>query len=133
MADMIGGTELKAAGLVAADTNHTAVEVGTCAFAVRMAWTACEVASSDELYHVIVEANTEAATSTWTKIGHLACLGAAAVTGGVTATAATGEIKAAFYNPYDYQIRLATYVNGTIATGINFSAKMFPVENLSVI
>lgn len=133
MADMIGGIELKAAGLVAADTNHTAVEVGTCAFAVRLAWTACEVASNDELYHILVEANTEAATTTWTRIGHLACLGASQVTGGVTATAATGEIVAGFYNPNNYQIRLSTYVNGTIATGINFSAKMFPIENLSII
>lgn len=126
-----GAISLKAAGLVAADTNHTGVMVRTAEFAVRMAWTACEIASNDEFYLVQVEANTAAATSTWTKIGVLFAGGAAAVIGGATATTATGEVTQGFRNPYGYQVRISTYVNGAIATGINYSADLFPIEALS--
>ena len=125
-----GAISLKAAGLVAADTNHTAVMTRASAFAIRFAWTACETASTDELYVVVVEANTAAATSTYTRIGTLFVGGHTNVIGGAGTTAATGEYMQAFYNPYGYQVRISTYVNGTIATGINFSADLFPIQTL---
>lgn len=132
MADMIGGIELKAAGLIAASANQTAVEVGKCAFTIRLAWTAAEIASNDELYLIFVEANTEAATTTWTRLGIVAALGATEVLATSGDSAATGEIIASFRNPYDYQIRLATYVSGAIATGLNYSAKLFPQNNVLI-
>lgn len=128
---LLGGTELKAAGLIAADTGHTAIAMGHSVFAVQMDWTACEIATGDEFYMVTVEANTESATSTWTNIGVLAVLGATAVVGGEGDAPATGSARGAFFNPYNHQVRLKTWVNGTIATGINFSAKAYPIESLS--
>lgn len=133
MTAQLGAISLKAAGLVAADTNHTAVTPNTAAFAVRFAWTACEIASNDELYVVVVEANTAAATTTWTRLGTLFVGGATEVTGGSGDTATSGEYTQGFYNPYGYQVRISTYVNGTIATGINFSADLFPIETLQYI
>jgi hypothetical protein len=128
---MIGGIALKAAGLVAADTNHDAVRVGHGPFCIRAAWTAAEIASNTELYIVVVEANTLAATDTWTQIGVLLVAGATEVIGGIADAAASGAVKGGFVNPYDNQIRLRTYVNGDIATGFNFSADAFPIENLA--
>jgi hypothetical protein len=128
---LLGGTELKAAGLIAADTGHAAIAMGHSVFAVQMDWTACEIATGDEFYMVTVEANTEAATSTWTNIGVLAVLGATALVGGEGDAPATGNVRAAFFNPYNHQVRLKTWVTGTIATGINFSAKAYPLESLS--
>jgi hypothetical protein len=128
---LLGGTELKAAGLIAADTAHTAISMGHSVFTVQMDWTACEIVSNDELYIVTVEANTEAATTTWTNIGYLAVLGALEVNAGEGDAPATGSLRGAFFNPYNHQVRLKTWVNGTIATGINFSAKAYPIESLS--
>lgn len=128
---MIGGTELKAAGLIAADTSHSAVLAGHGPLAVYLAWTAAEIVSNDELYIVTIEANTLAATSTWEQIGVVVVAGATEVMGGIADSAAAGAVKQGFINPRDYQIRLRTYVNGTIATGFNFSAALFPVENLA--
>lgn len=125
-----GAVSLKAAGLVAADTNHTGVMVRSAAFAIRFAWTAAEIASNDELYIVKVEANTASATSTWTEIGTLFVGGATEVIGGVADTSTSGEVTQAFYNRYGYQVRISTYVNGAIATGINFSADLFPLQTL---
>lgn len=130
-ADMNGAIELKAAGLVAADTAHSAVLVGRGPFAVRLAWTAAEIATGDEFYSVVVEANTLDVPGTWIQIGVLLVAGASAVIGGAAATAATGAVKQGFINPNDYQIRLRTWVNGTIATGINYSADLYPIENLA--
>lgn len=126
----MGGTELKAAGLVAADTNHTAVRVGHGPLGVYLAWTAAEIASNDELYIVVLEANTLAETSTWTQIGVVGAFGATEVIGGIADTATSGALKSGFVNPYDYQVRISTYVNGTIATGLNFSASLIPIEAL---
>lgn len=127
----MGGLTLKAAGLIAADNNASGVLLGHADFAAYLAWTAAEIASNDELYVVVLEANTRADTSTWTQIGVLGVFGATEVIGGITDTANSGAVKQAFHNPYDYQLRVSTYVNGTIATGFNFSVKAFPLEALS--
>lgn len=128
---MPGAIPLKAAALIAADTDHLEVTVGHGPFCVRAAWTAAEIVSNDELYVCKVFANTLAAPTTWTEIGTLFVLGATEVTGGAGDAAATGAIKAGFMNPYDYEVRLSTFVNGTIATGLNFSADLYPIENLA--
>lgn len=133
MTAQLGAQTMKAAALVAADADHTAIEVGTASFAIRMPWTACEIASNDELYVVKLKANTRAADTTWVEIGTIFVGGATEVTGGSGDTAATGEVWAGFRNPYDYQVRASTYVNGTIATGINFGLELYPIEALGYV
>lgn len=128
---MIGGISLKAAGLVAADTAHTGVLIGRAQFLVQMDWTACEIATGDELYIITVEAEDSAGV--YTRIGVLNILGAAAVVGGEGDAPATGSVRGSFANPYykagGSNVRLHTWVNGTIATGLNYSASLFPIEN----
>lgn len=128
---LMGGTALKAAGLIAATTAHTGIDMGHGWVCIQLAWTAAEIASNDELYIIKVEANTKAATTTWTEIGHLATLGATEVTASTGDATATGTIRAAFFNSKDYQIRLKTWASGTIATGINFSADAHPIHSLN--
>ena len=127
---MIGGISLKDAGLIAADTAHTEVVVGRSQFVVQMDWTAAEIASNDEFYLVTVEAEDSAGT--WTRIGILNLLAALEVNGGEGDAPATGSVRGSFANPFykpGSKVRLKTWVNGTIATGINFSAKLYPLEN----
>lgn len=127
----IGGIAMKAAGLVAADTAHTELAVGHSQFMIQMDWTACEIATGDELYNIAVEA--EDASGTWTRIGVLNVLGASAMVGDEGDAPATGSVRGIFANPYykstSSKVRLKTWVKGTIATGINYSASLFPLEN----
>lgn len=126
-----GGVALKAAGLVAADTAETGVFVGRGWLAIRIAWTAAEVASTDELYNVTFQANTAAATSTWIDLQAGCVFGDSVALGGAVDTAATGEVWFAIFNPYDHQVRVNTFVAGTIATGMNFSVDAYPLTHLS--
>ena len=128
----IGAVSLKAAGLIATTTAHLEVEVNKCSFAVQMDWTACEIATGDEVYVVCMEANTRAAPTVWTTIGHLAALGATAHLGGMGDATATGSIRAGFSNPYDYQVRAKTWVSGSIATGINSVIKLYDIQSLGI-
>lgn len=123
----LGGVTLKSAGLVAADTSETAVEIGKGKYRIVLTWTACEVASNDELYNVVLEANTRNATSTYYKVAPLGAYGALEVTGDEADTPSTGTMEVIADNPLDYQMRVRTYVNGTIATGINFSVTAYPL------
>jgi hypothetical protein len=122
-----GGVALKAAALVAADTAETAVFCGRGWMAARIAWTACEIVSNDELYVVLFQANTAAATSTYVDLVSVP-FGATEVTGGQGDTPASGEMWLAFFNPGDHQVRVNTLVNGTIATGMNFSVDVYPLN-----
>lgn len=123
----LGGVTLKSAGLVAADTSETAVEIGKGIYRIVLTTTAVEIASDDELYVVELEANTRNATSTYYTIGTLAVLGALEVTGRDTDTADADSYEIIVDNPYDYQVRVRTYVNGTVATGCNFSVVAYPL------
>jgi hypothetical protein len=125
-----GGVALKAAALIAADTASTAVFLGRGWFALRIVWTACEIVSNDELYNLVFQANTAAVTGTYYDLGNI-CFGATEVTGGMDDTPATGEIWITLFNPYDNQVRVNTFVNGTIATGMNFSVDAYPLPHLS--
>jgi hypothetical protein len=124
--DFEGGIALKAAGLIAADTASAGVYLGRGTYLIRVVWTACEVASGDELYNITIEGNTSGATSTWKKLGGQLFLGANAVNGGDGDAPATGDEVFTVYNPGDYQVRVNTFVNGTIATGCNFSVTAYP-------
>ena len=120
----LGGVEIVASTAVTADANSTGVVVGKGKIRIVVDVTAIEVASNDEFFNIDIEANTEADTSTWYRIGNL-CLGADGATGRA-ADDAIDEYEFIVDNPYDYQIRAATYVNGTISTGITFSITAYP-------
>lgn len=123
----LGGVTLKAAGLVAADKSETAVTIGKGKYRIVLATTAVEIADNDELYVVELEANTLNATSTYYTIATLAVLGALEVTGRDTDSSAAETYEIIVDNPYDYQVRVRTYVNGTVATGVNFSVVAYPL------
>lgn len=125
--DLKNGEVLKAAALVAADTAETAVFLGRGLFLIELEWTACEIASNDELYVVQFQHNTVADASTWLD-GVTLSFGATEVTGGAADTAAAGKLVFALWNPYDNQVRVNTFVSGTIASGMNFGVKAFPIN-----
>lgn len=127
---------LKDAGLVAASAAAQVggvdkiVDMGSARFDGRVIVdvTACEVASGNEKYTVIVQGSTSStfATGIW----NLAALplGDSSVSLETVDTAATRHQEIAFCNEvngtvYPY-IRLYTEVVGTIATGINYSANL---------
>ena len=118
---------LKAAALVAADTASAGVYVGRGWFIVQIIWTACEIASSDEFYNVQFQFNTAAADSTWLD-GPNVAFGDTLLLGGAADTSATGDMVLAIFNPYDHQVRVNTWVTGTIATGFNFAVNAYPME-----
>jgi len=121
----LGGVEIVASTAFTGDTtNSDGVTVGKGKMRIVVAVTAIEVASSNELFNIDIEANTEAASTTWYRIGNL-CLGAAEVTGRA-ADDAIDEYEFIVDNPYDYQIRATTYVVGSVATGITFSITAYP-------
>ena len=122
-----GGVVLKAAGLVAADTAETGVFLGRGWHVINLVWTACEAATNDEFYNVQFQANTAAATSTWLDLPNVA-FGDTLLLGGAAETSATGDMAFAIFNPYDYQVRVNTWVTGTIATGMNFAVTAYPIN-----
>lgn len=128
LSDLKNGLTIRAAGLVAADTANTGVFVGRGFYMARLTWTACEIATGDELYVVELQTNTAAATSTWLD-GFRLAYGNAALIGGAAATAATGEHVFGFWNPYDQDVRTKDWVTGTIATGFNYVLEFFPVKD----
>ena len=125
---MIGGVPLRAAGLIAASAAETGVQIRSTQFTVYAAWTACEIDTGNEIYMVTVEGQN--AAGTWVNLGVLMVLGATAAIGEGDAPA-TGSVKASFNNPYGGLVRIHTWVKGTIATGLNFSASAFPIANLA--
>lgn len=119
------GIVLKAAGLVAADTAETGVFVGKGWMLIELIWTACEAASNDEFYNVQFQFNTQAAASTWLDDISIP-FGDTLLLGGAAETAATGTMYFGLHNPYDHQVRVNTWVTGTIATGFNFAVTAYP-------
>lgn len=125
--DLKNGLALKAAGLIAADTAETGVFIGRGWQIIEIVWTACEIATGDEFYNVQFQFNTLAATTTWVD-GPNVAFGNAALLGGAAATAATGRMLLAIFNRKDYQVRVNTWVTGTIATGFNYAVNAFPMN-----
>lgn len=122
-----GDLEMKAAGLLAVSTDGSILDLGEGLFDgfLVIDMTACEVASTDEIYTVSVEGSTVAAM---TSAG--VCL-AKKVFGNVVVPMdddadALGRYVIPFRNEENGElqryVRLSTLIAGTIATGINFSA-----------
>jgi hypothetical protein len=117
---------LKAAALVAADTNETGVYLGHGAYVANVVWTALEIGSGDEVYFIRVE-GLQADGTTWAPLTPAMGFGNGALLGGAADDAATGNVVIGFYNPYAGNVRVATYVTGTIATGMNFKVDALPL------
>lgn len=120
----LGAVALKATGLVATTTAETAVEVGKGKMRIESTISAIEVASNNELYIAVLEANTRSATSTWYEIATLFARGAQEVTGRSADDSADAEEVIAD-NPYDYQVRVKTYVVGSVGTGVNYTVNAY--------
>ena len=142
-----GGTQLKDAGLVAASAAGTVsaaatyVDLGAAnayaEFDVVVDWTACEIASNDELYTIEVQGSD---TTAFTLDYVLAQkdLGAVEVLVDPVDTAATGRVvlhcdNAVVTSATDPNsvagcryIRVFCRVAGTVATGINYTAYLVP-------
>lgn len=124
---LLGGVELKAAGLVAASAQGSGVTLGKGRYLIECTTTAVEIDTNDEVYSVNLEANTAAATSTWYNIGTVALFGATEITGQKDSGAAETTYMIV-ENPYDNQVRYSIGVAGTIATGINIAIKAYPIH-----
>lgn len=119
--------QLKAAGLLAASTDGTILDLGDGLVDAYLVidLTACEIASGNEIYTVSLEGSNVAAMTSGS-----VCL-AKKVFGNLVvpmdaALSAAGRYVVPFRNEeggtlYRY-VRLSTLIAGTIATGINFSA-----------
>lgn len=129
--DFKGGIELKAAALVAADTAETGVYLGKGLYMIRVVVSTIEIVDNDELYNITLESNTVAAASTWKKLPGQILLGALEINGGDGDSGATHDFVFAVYNPADDQVRVNTLVDGTIATGCNFSVTAYPVNQFA--
>lgn len=123
--------QLKAAGLLAASTDGTILDLGDGLVDGYLVidLTACEIGSGDEKYTISLEGSNVAAMTSGS-----VCL-AKKVFGNLVvpmdaALSAAGRYVVPFRNEeggtlYRY-VRLSTLIAGTIATGINFSAFIAP-------
>ena len=122
---------LKAAGLIAASAGSaTILDMGLARFDARAIFdiTACEVATGDEFYGLIVQGSNSATFASGVVNLGAAMVGDSSKTGESADTPATARREVAFSNEVDgvlYRyVRSYTFVSGTIATGINYSAFM---------
>lgn len=134
---------MKDAGLVAASAAATVggsaataiKDMGLARFDGRVIVdiTACEVASGDEKYVIIVQGSSSAtfATDVW-NLGAL-IVGDSSVSLETVDTAATRHQELAFTNEVNgtcfRYVRLYTQVVGAIATGINYTANLVKVAS----
>jgi hypothetical protein len=128
--------QLKAAGLVGATANGSLVVdlgPGFHAFDVVVDWTACEVASTDELYTVVIQGATDSAMTTPYELVKQS-FGDSSVSGDGVDTPPAGREVITSSNvqitsasdgntvvPLRY-IRIRTIVAGTVASGFNYAA-----------
>lgn len=122
----LGGVTLKSSGAVTTDTTETAVEVGKGKYRIVIAITAIDVDTSDDMYNIVLEANTRNATSTWYRLTPKQCFGHSTATGDDSSDGAD-EYEIIVDNIYDYQVRVKTFVVGTVTTGITFSVTAYRV------
>lgn len=128
---------LKDAGLVAASAAGTVSSVAKVAHLgdgrvdarLVLDVSAIEIASNDELYAVAIQGSTSSTFASGIEELAVVNLGAAEVVGGdIDSAAGRFEVpfsteKAGVIYPY---VRVYTTVSGTIATGINFTARIEP-------
>lgn len=129
-------TILKDAGLIAADAacqvggSNQILDLGAARMDGRVIIdiTALEVASGDEEYNIIAQFSTSATFASVIVNGAALAAGDAAILEGADTDTPVGRHEIGVTNEingvtYRY-MRLFTEVNGTIATGINYSARL---------
>lgn len=109
------------------DTAETAVYLGKGKYRIVTTWSTCAVDGGDEFYHMTLEANTRNDTSTYYEIATLAVLGDSSVTGRNDDDAATGAKEIIVDNPYDYQVRVHTFSNGSTVS-CAFTVYAYPLN-----
>jgi len=130
------GLVLKAAGLIAASAaSATVIDLGSASAIAKgemvIEVTALEIASNDEIYDIVLQGSTVAAFATDTAITELCAINLSAAEVKRTdcnKDDAIGRYVVPFTNEqagtiYRY-LRVYTVVAGTIATGINYSARL---------
>jgi hypothetical protein len=118
------GTTLKSSGAVTSSgTAETAVNVGKADFDVEVVVSAATTGTGNDMFLIVVEENTLAATTTWTECGNL-CLGDAGGTGR-SAAITTGSFPVGVARSGDNQVRIKTYLVGSAAS-VTFSATAYP-------
>jgi len=131
--DLKNPLALKAAGLIAADTLSTAVFVGKGAYWCEIIWTACEIGTGDESYFIELQqddAASGASAGSYQTTPPLA-FGNSSLIGGAAATASTGRFVFGHIQQQDNLVRVATWVTGTIAAGMNFAVNLYPMEQVA--
>lgn len=125
--------EIKAAGLIATTTEHTAIDLGSAAGVGKVVIdiTAIEIASNDELYRIEIQGSAD--NTTFYSLGSI-LVGPTEVLTADDPDTTVGRELLYFNNirrtpsvangvPVVLRyVRLATVIAGTIATGINYSA-----------
>lgn len=126
--------QLKDAGLVAASAAAQVASAdkildlgaGRVDGTVIVDWTACEVASGDESYHIELQFSSSATFATGNVLGPCIKLGDSSVSFATVDTAASGRREIPFTNEIEGTIyrymRLYTRIAGAIATGLNYAA-----------
>lgn len=122
------GVALKSAGAITSTTNETAVTLGKGRYRLYVNITAIDDDAADDLYHILIQANTESATSTWYELTPKMCFGNSTATGDSTSDS-TDTFDIIVDNPYDHQMRVRTIVKGTVTTGINYTVDAYQVLN----
>jgi hypothetical protein len=118
-------------GLTSVTVKSTSdVYVGKGMFLIKLLIYEIEKDTGDELYTFDVMANTNAAATTWKTLGPGVTLGASALTHRDAANSANlpSAVVFAVMNPYDNEVHLRLGVDGTVASGINFNAVVYPMN-----
>ena len=124
----LGGVTLKATGSAeTASTTQTAVELGKGKYRIVTNVSAIDVAGSDEHYLVVLEANTRLVTGTYYEIATLYCGGDSSKTGR-SADDVADEIEIIVDNPYDYVIRVRSYMIGA-TTSLTYSVTAYALDS----
>lgn len=123
----VDGTSLQASTTITTSTAATAVEVGKGLFCVVITVTAVHQESGFDNVAFWIEANTKAATSTYTQ---LACLPVGDATGVGIAIGSTGvgSFPIFVFNPYDNGIRINAKVLGS-TDSVTYSAAIYPIRD----
>ena len=136
--------EMKDAGLVASsaaaqvDASNKILDTGSdtanfSAVAV-IDVSAIEIASNDERYDILIQGSNSATFASGVETLAQLCLGATEVRDGGSIDSTTGRYELPFVNRqadtlYQY-LRVYTVVAGTIATGINYTARFARLDGL---
>ena len=110
----VDGVTLKASTTETASTTTAGVIIGKGNYEIEIIISAIDVASGDEYYGLLIEANTQNTTGTWytlaaNRFGH-----STVNSTGVSDSAFTYKLRVE--NPHDHQMRVRSVIGGTSAS-----------------